>query len=155
MSDPSTPRMTNLLLATSSSAMSLASSSLYFAAPSPIDDPSLVGEFFKTMRRELDDLEAGICALMRYAGVSWDALAENYDVSRQALHQRLAARADEILAEAQTYPALNHSQFYFDLELVSNYANRMKASFDQDLSDVVEIWQERRKRAGWWRDNDS
>lgn len=150
MSDPSTPRLINLLMATSSSGMSLASSSLYLTYPSQPNHPRNAGEFFRGMRSDLDYLEAGTCALMRYSGVSWDVLAAYYGVSRQSLHRRMASRADQMMEEAQGFPDVDRHNFEIELESALRMIDRFKASFDQDLSDAVQIWQTRQKTPGWW-----
>ena len=69
MSDPS--RLEDLLIAKSRSAMSMANVFLSLADPTSIDHPMDMADSFKEMRRELDSLEASVCAVMRYSGVSW------------------------------------------------------------------------------------
>jgi hypothetical protein len=154
MSNSSTRRLTNLLLATSSSGMSLASSSLYLAIPSLPNHPIAVGRYFRQMRSELDELEAGTCALMRYSGVSWDVLATYYGVSRQALYRRMASRADRLMEEAQDSPEIYGYTFDTELQSALGMIGGLKSSFDEDLSNATQIWQARQKKTAWWREGD-
>lgn len=153
MSDPSAQRLYNLALAASSAAASLAASSLRLVIPSEFDHPGEVAEYVMEMRADLAALEEYYCALMNYSGVSWDVLATYYGVSRQALHRRVARRAYESIEESQQYPYMHYSDFVENLNIIQRAANFFIDSPDEKISDAVQTWQERRKRAGWWRDD--
>ena len=152
MSDPSAQRLEDLLVAVAQSAISLAHNSLSLADPSWLP-PYEVAKSFKTMRHDLDSLEESICALMRYSGVSWGVLAEYYGVTRQSLHMRMSWRLDERMEKAQRNSDANRDRFKDELEMASSTIHDLEASFDDDLSYAVKLWQARRKKTRWWWDD--
>ena len=105
------------------------------------------------MQRTLAELEEYSCALMNYSGVSWDAMATYYGVSRQALHRRLASGANNSFEQAQQDSRLNHDELVISLEIIDLAVEHLEVLLDQELSGTVQTWQERRKTAGWWREN--
>jgi len=55
---------------------------------------------------ELESAEALTAALLVRCGASWDTLSVQFELSRQAMHRRLAARAERAYNDAQTYAEL-------------------------------------------------
>jgi len=101
--------------------------------------------------RELEYAEALTAALFVRCGASWDVLAARSGRSRQALHRRLATKAEETYGEAQSYPDYHQ-------DTLANYCGYVD-SFSRGLGD--ELPDDLRSRAGelaslrrtphWWR----
>lgn len=106
------------------------------------------------MKAKLAELEEYYCALMNYAGVSWGVLATYCGVSRQAMHRRMASRVDGSVERAQEFSEENRRDLIRELHNIQSAANFLIDSPDEKISDAVRTWQERRKRAGWWRDSE-
>jgi hypothetical protein len=124
--------------------LSIATTALVYADPCELN-PGLVG--LRALRRELDDLEAASCGLLQMSGVSWDAMASWYQVSRQSLHRRLSPKIDSILR-------LTGSFFEDDLERNRSSAGvflrHLEDNLDAELGNAPHALKELRRRPGWW-----
>lgn len=69
-------------------------------APASLND-------FEAMQWAIEDAkdaEALTATLLNRAGVTWDAMAARQEVSKQALHRRLANRGERLFSEAVRNP---------------------------------------------------
>lgn len=69
----------------------------YGLDPSYASDQGIVGGGYAKLTT---DIEALTAVILQRCGVSWDTMAAQADVSRQALHRRLSARGEELFDEA-------------------------------------------------------
>jgi hypothetical protein len=151
MSDPSTQRLNDLLNDIAESATSLAKYSLFISDHLSIDHPNDAAAIFKTMRSNLISMEESVAALMNYSGVSWDALAAYYGVSRQSLHRRLASGAAESWENAHENERYNRAAIDENIKSIRSSVAYLESSFTERLPDAIRMWQERRKRPRWWQ----
>jgi hypothetical protein len=151
MSTTQNERLYDLLLARSQTAMELATTFLMWADPCA-EMANTVPDWVRTSRHQLADLEAVNCALLLQAGVSWDALAAQQEVSRQALHRRLAQPVDRLLSEDQSqHSDWREDDLHLDLNLTSRLGRHLRANMMAELARGPDIWSSRRHRPGWWR----
>lgn len=150
---PFEERMRNLLVARSATALSLASSVGNLADPTTraANSPRL----WPSIRGEIAALERLNCAVHRQGGVSWDALASFYGVSKQSVHRRLSKDVDTYIEYAQKYVGLHeadvHSRVRYLHAAASVSADHVLLSADQQ----ARVWSQRRRVPNWWWRDDS
>lgn len=148
MPSPQQERLKNLLLALADSALDLASSGVALAHPHEGPASSLL--IGPGLQDRAARVEALACAVLRYSGVSWDAMAGRYNVTRQSLHRRLSARADEVTDFAQKYADLYEVTVPENLTRLVHATERLAYHYERDLEQAPAVWEERRKTVGWW-----
>src|SRR4051812_891550 len=73
--------------------LGIANEALYAAEMPEVEyAPAAEPRRLDAMRYDVIDAEALTAVCLTRVGVSWDALAARYDISRQALHRRLSSR---------------------------------------------------------------
>jgi hypothetical protein len=147
----SSDRIHNLLLARSVSAISLANTLLSMADPCGAAANRIAPISAYAIREGIREVEAETCALMLKSGVSWDAIATRYQVSRQSLHRRVAFLADERLNRANDSVGYNEGNLHYYLRSAVESAVHLQDSVDAELVEGIDIWNNRRLRHGWWR----
>ncbi|MGW6212762.1 hypothetical protein [Streptomyces sp. NPDC055109] len=148
MQSPSDERMRNLLVALANSAVEVAADAV--AVADPLHGPSYAINYGAGMADRSARLEALSCAVLRQAGMSWDAMAGRREVSRQSLHRRLSSRSDKEAEHAQKYAWLYEEQIPEELELLLRAVLRLSKSLESSLNGAPSIWKERRRTPGWW-----
>ncbi|MCX4628913.1 hypothetical protein [Streptomyces sp. NBC_01443] len=140
--------MRELLVLRSSTALGVASSLAGLADPTSeiANSPAACAE----LRNEMAVLEAQTCAVLRQGGVSWDALAGFYGVTKQSLHRRLAGRVDQAVVLARDYSALHEEDLRMGLSFLAGANRRLRGGLERKLDTSAELWGQRRKAAGWW-----
>lgn len=143
-------RLERLLLARSGLAMSLSSS--FNAIADPCSPAANNPRYWPmaNLSEEVRTVEALSCALFTYSGMSWDALAARYGVSRQALHRRLGALADQAVDRAEAYPEHYRHALQFSQSVLEDRVPHISDSLQTELSRAVEVWGNRRKAPRWW-----
>ncbi|MFC6133936.1 hypothetical protein [Streptomyces spororaveus] len=141
-------RLRNLLLALSDAALDLANDGVVLAHPREGSALGLV--IAPSLRSKAAHVEALACAVLRHAGVSWDAMAGRYDVTRQSLHRRLSAATDQVAQDAQRFAAGHELSVQQELGLLVVACERLQQNFDSALDAAPEAWEARRKTPGWW-----
>ncbi len=103
---------------------------------------------------DLRDIEAINCALLQFSGMSWDALAATTEgqVSRQALHRRIAPRSDRLRAFASAELDGGYATLSETLEEIRDLASIVSDDFPGDLSAAVDAIVRRRNDREWWAD---
>lgn len=156
MSTPSEELVRDLLIYRAHLACSIAASMVLSAEPSSFGGTQLAFWEMSGVKREVELLEAVNCALLQFAGMSWDALAARTDrsISRQALHKRVAPLADEARDTAQDSRDYHLRQMLTDLSLlVPRFVDIEEQVFDHlesTLDEGVRAVMERRAVPLWW-----
>ena len=141
------------MLARSVTAMDLAYSFLALADPDPSEDPrDDVGPAFDRIRSQVHDAEAQQCALLQYAGMSWDTIATigAKTVSRQSLHRRMARSVDDAWFDAELHSAINEERLERRIASAHNQAEFLKDFAFEDLDRAPQVWEDRRYTRNWW-----
>ncbi|MER5810008.1 hypothetical protein ABT143_17780 [Streptomyces sp. NPDC002033] len=141
-------RLRNLLVALSNAALELANDGVALAHPREGAALGLV--ITPTLQSKVAHVEALACAVLRHSGVSWDAMAGRYDVTRQSLHRRLSASADQVAENAQKLAAGQEMSAYQELGLLVAACQRLGQNFERELERAPESWEARRRTPGWW-----
>ncbi len=141
-------RLRNLLLALSDAALDLANDGVALAHPREGAALGLV--IAPSLQGKAAHVEALACAVLRHAGVSWDVMAGRYDVTRQSLHRRLSAAADQVAENAQKFTPGHELSVHQELGLLAGACERLQQSFTPELEAAPEVWEARRKTPGWW-----
>jgi hypothetical protein len=107
------------------------------------------------IRNEVRHLERLHCAVQRQGGVSWDALASFYGVSKQAVHRRLSKEVDAVVENAQKYVDVHEDDVRHGTYFVA-VAPRLSAE-EVLLSAELQasVWNQRRRVSAWWWSEDS
>lgn len=148
-------QLRNLLLARSVNAIDLAYSFLSLADPEPSEDPEDdVGPAFDHIRSQVHDAEAQQCALLRYAGMSWDTIAtlRAKTVSRQALHRRMARSTEDAWYSSHRESARNEERLKSEIAYTHSRAKFLKGFTLEDLDRASQVWEDRRYTWYWWHD---
>jgi hypothetical protein len=66
--------------------------------------PSAAFTGVQLCRRNVDAAEALLATIAHRGGLTWDVMAQHYNVSKQAHHHRLKVRGEQLWAEAQEQP---------------------------------------------------
>lgn len=141
----------NLLINRSRRFLELTTAALAFA------DPCLLTANHPTYfpgltRGAIEQAEASHVALLRFSGVSWDALAGYYEVSRQALHRRLSQTVDNTFEDSARDVEYNVRQINWDVDYLRGSAEHLISSLDLEIYDEgVAVWGARSRQPGWWR----
>lgn len=103
---------------------------------------------------DLREIEAINCALLQISGMSWDALAATTEgqVSRQALHRRIAPRADKLRALASAQPGRDFTILNWTLEEVKELLLVLSHDLSGDLETAADAIVRRRNDRAWWAD---
>lgn len=122
----------------------------------PLAGPGEQMQSFDRLRRNVDYAEALTAAVLLRAGASWDVLAAGRGVSRQALHRRLAARAEDAYDLARSgLNAYGHRRLRTNYDL-AELAKRLSPDQLDGLTRapamLAEQLAERRRTRGWWVD---
>ncbi|MEU3920193.1 hypothetical protein [Streptomyces sp. NPDC029004] len=141
-------RMRNLLVARSTSALSLSAS--FAAIADPTSEFARAPRAWPMVQGQIRYLERLTTAVLRQGGVPWDALAGFYGVSKQALHRRLAADVDEVIARSDQYREVHESDLVINHEIFSNAARTTIEVLDRQLDETSQIWASRRRQGRWW-----
>jgi hypothetical protein len=154
MSSSSQDRIYNLALARSAEALKLATIALMIADPSTEPKYGFIvfGGGSDSLRGTSEQIEAQSCALWRLAGMSWDAIAGYYEVSKQSLHRRMSRQSDLELDRAQVNVEINEQDIEYSLEILSVFSDDILANFYRDLEQFPARWEALRKQHGWWRE---
>ncbi|MEU9021632.1 hypothetical protein [Actinomadura sp. NPDC048394] len=134
-------------------ALGMASYLLGVADPCEAADPGEIvieAGVIRSLQKDLLQLEALTCALMQDAGMSWDAIASYYGVSRQSLHRRLAAASDKALQQAQDEPAVVEENLREDLGHAVTMVKHLARKIRPEIEQAAQVWRERRRQPGWW-----
>lgn len=148
MQSPSDERMRNLLVALAHAALELAEDAV--AVADPLHGPSYVLNYGSGMAYRSARLEALACAVLRQAGMSWDAMAGRREVSRQSLHRRLSSRSDEEAEHAQKFAWMYEEKIPGELERLRGAVSRLSESLGSSLHEAPSVWEQRRRTPGWW-----
>ncbi|WP_128506787.1 hypothetical protein [Streptomyces inhibens] len=146
-------RMRNLLVARSAAALALAST--FGSLAEPTTEAANSPRLWPSIRGEIASLERLNCAVHRQGGVSWDALASFYGVSKQSVHRRLAKDVDSYIEYAQRYIELHEADVHSRTRYLHVAAN---ISADQVLAGAEKqsrVWSQRRRVPNWWWRDDS
>ena len=147
------PQLRNLLLARSATAMDLAYSFLSLADPEPSEDPADdVGPAFDHIRSQVHDAEAQQCALLQYAGMSWDTIATlgAKTVSCQSLHRRMARSVEDAWFIAELKSERNEEQLKRRIASSHDQATFLRDFALEDLDRAPQVWEDRRYTRYWW-----
>ncbi|MEU3233663.1 hypothetical protein [Nocardiopsis alba] len=148
MATSSEDQFRRLLLMRSEIALTIADHFLNLATPSGGSGDSL--SFFREIKADLHAAEAVHIALLIHSGVSWDAVATRYGITRQALHKRFRASCDQTMTEAEEHEDLHESSLRDRSDSIDvTYSNFLEDIYS-DLERGGRIWANRRKRKGWW-----
>lgn len=65
--------------------------------------PSMEASRLKALRENAKRAEALTAVILTRVGLSWDALGAEYDITRQALHRRLANAGERLYQDGRRY----------------------------------------------------
>ena len=151
-SDHRSDRLANLLTARHGAALELANSALMLADPCSEMSNSPFWAMDQTAEHSVASCFKHSCALMLYAGVSWDALASSREVSKQTLHRKYAHDADSVFESAQRYADVNVADLRRELTILKALAEHVVDELETELAEAEAIWEKRRSQPGWWRE---
>ncbi|MFH8571664.1 hypothetical protein [Streptomyces sp. NPDC017993] len=145
-------RMRNLLVARSAAALRLAST--FGGLAEPTTEAANSPRLWPSIRGEIASLERLNCAVHRQGGVSWDALASFYGVSKQSVHRRLSKDVDSHIEYAQRYIELYEADVHSGIRYLRVAANITADQVLVGADRQARIWSQRRRvPTWWWRDN--
>lgn len=139
----STDPVAKLLMARAAAAADIAGRVLSFADPCDIH-PNL--RILREIPLLVRAFEATHCGVLQVAGMSWDALAGEYEISRQSLHKRLAPVVDGVLGR----PPVEVRDL--DFEYIETTAGHLRESLNVEAARAPSALRELRKYPHWWHD---
>lgn len=137
--------VTKLLSARAATAVDIAWRVFLYADPCELE-PDL--RYLREIHRLVRTFEAAHCGVLQVTGMSWDALAGDYRISRQSLHRRLAPEVDRILSQ----PAMSVGDR--SLETIEMAAEHLREEFDAEVTSAPRVLKQLRKYPHWWHDWD-
>ncbi|MFC8095238.1 hypothetical protein [Streptomyces sp. NPDC057301] len=147
---PNEERMRNLLVDRSSTAVTLA---IHFSRlADPVSASANSPQYWPRIRSTLKYLEAVNCAVFRQGGMSWDALASFYGVSKQSVHRRLSPDVDAAVENSQKYVELHEHQLRRDIPTLVDAADVEAETLLLDAGHQAKVWSQRRRTPMWWWD---
>ncbi len=141
----------NALVARAADLLSAATTCLALADMPIEGHPSFQLVRIRQAIHELESAEALTATLFVRAGASWDSLATRFELSRQALHRRLAARGEGQYGMAQEYSDLRQSDLDEGCRLVEVLASDIGSELSDALSERANELAELRRIPHWWR----
>ena len=92
--------------------------------------------------------------ILNRCGLSWDVMASRQDQTRQALHRRLATRADDLMRQAVEFEDLHMLQIEEHVDALAQVAGdeslQELAEPEEFFGEMAEELTEARKHSRWW-----
>ena len=77
-------------------------------------DPATTFQTIRLCKQRLEAVEALLAVVANRSGLTWDAMASSYDVSKQAHHRRLSARGERLSLAAQEGSGIRELQLFHE-----------------------------------------
>ncbi len=103
-------------------------------------DPAGTFEAIRSCKSKLEAAEALLAVVANRGGLTWDAMASYYDVSKQAHHRRLSAKGERLWLAAQDRSGIRTSELQLFDEAVASVV----------ASDGAVLLAQRARDPGWW-----